>query len=258
MVIVVVISPIISFMLVVVLIVDRIATSLTAKTTVLGMVMSSASYALVVLTQDEKEGFLNFVPLHVGRLGGHQLLLLFAKASSSEQMPSLDLWWKCHIMVSQLAVEVVVLGRVLQEGLTRSPLELAEVPVEAIRKLDRPVILKGFVQRLQHLLKGSRFLDLVDGKVLKELPCCASEASDDAQESFRFSFGDPHLHHIDGDPLPPFLVVGGCTAEQRDVGVLRGVVVSGGTRRSSSSRHCLRQWRGCRPGSTPGSQSPGT
>lgn len=50
MVIVVVISPIISFMLVVVLIVDRIATSLTAKTTVLGMVMSSASYALVVLT----------------------------------------------------------------------------------------------------------------------------------------------------------------------------------------------------------------
>ena len=91
MVIVVVISPIISFMLVVVLIVDRIATSLTAKTTVLGMVMSSASYALVVLTQDEKEGFLNFVPLHVGRLGGHQLLLLFAKASSSEQMPSLDL-----------------------------------------------------------------------------------------------------------------------------------------------------------------------
>ena len=91
MVIVVVISPIISFMLVVVLIVDRIATSLTAKTTVLGMVMSSASYALVVLTQDEKEGFLNFVPLHVGRLGGHQLLLLLAKASSSEQMPSLDL-----------------------------------------------------------------------------------------------------------------------------------------------------------------------
>ena len=144
-------------------------------------------------------------------------------------------------MVSQLAVEVVVLGRVLQEGLTRSKLELAEVPVEVIRKLDRPVILKGFVERLQHLLKGSRFLDLVDGEVLKELPCCASEASDDAQESFRFSFGDPHLHHIDVDPLPPFLVVGGCTAEQGDVGVLRGVVVSGGTRRSSSSRHCLRQ-----------------
>ena len=46
-------------------------------------------------------------------------------------------------MVSQLAVEVVVLGRVLQEGLTRSPLKLTEVPVEVIRKLDRPVILKG-------------------------------------------------------------------------------------------------------------------
>ena len=144
-------------------------------------------------------------------------------------------------MVSQLAVEVVILGRVLQEGLTRSPLKLAEVSIEIIRKLDRPIILKGFVESFQHLLKGSRFLDLVDGEVLKKLPCCAGEASDDAQESFRFSFGDPYLHHIDVNPFPPFLVVGGCTAEQRDVGVLRDVVISGGTRRSSSSRHCLRQ-----------------
>ena len=53
MVVVIVISPIIWFMLVVVLIVDRIATSLAAKTTVLGMVMSSASYGLVVLILPE-------------------------------------------------------------------------------------------------------------------------------------------------------------------------------------------------------------
>ena len=42
---------------------------------------------------------------------------------------------------------------------------------------------------------------------------------------FRLSLGHPHLHHSDGELLPPLLVVGGLSTEQWDVGDLGGGVV---------------------------------
>ena len=84
-------------------------------------------------------------------------------------------------MLSQLVVEVVMLRGVVQEGLSLSTLKAAEVAIEVIRKLDRLVILKGLVQGLEDLVEGS---SLLNGKVLQELPCSPSEASDHIQKSF--------------------------------------------------------------------------
>jgi hypothetical protein len=71
----VVIGPsIISIRLFITFIVDGIATSLAARTMVMGM-MTSSTFRLLVLRQDGKEAFLYFASLHVGRLRRDKLLV---------------------------------------------------------------------------------------------------------------------------------------------------------------------------------------
>ena len=71
----VVIRPsIISIRLFITFIVDGIATSLAARTMVMGM-MTSSTFRLLVLPQDGKEAFLYFASLHVVRLRRDKLLV---------------------------------------------------------------------------------------------------------------------------------------------------------------------------------------
>ena len=123
-------------------------------------------------------------------------------------------------MVGQLVVEVVMLGGVFKEGLASASVKRDEVLVEVMRQLDGLVILKGLVEDLEHLLEGACLLDVLDREVLQELPSRPSQRADDAEQAFSFTLGHPHLHHIDGESLPPLLVVRRCTTEQGDVGIL--------------------------------------
>ena len=184
------------------------------------LLMLSTSQRFMALPKDQEHCFLHPVALHRWSLGHYELFLLLCEASFSQKVPSLNLVWESDMVVGQLVVEMVMLGGVLKEGLARASVKRDEVLVEVMRQLDGLVILKGLVEDLEHLLKSSGLLNVLDGEVPQELPSPPSQRADDAQQAFSFTLGHPHLHHIDGESLPPFLVVRRCTTEQGDVGIL--------------------------------------
>ena len=187
-----------------------------------------SSHSLEVLAQHQEERLLDLALLQARGLCQHQLTLLARQASTSEEVPPLDLVWQRHLVVSQPVVELVMQGAIVQQRLTTVSLEATEVLVEVARELNSVVILKGLVQQLQQTAEGIALFNILQRECLNNFPGCSTEAGDQVEDTFRLPLQQLHLGHIEVDPLPPFAVVTGCTAEQRHVVVLvHGVVTNG-------------------------------
>ena len=104
-------------------------------------------------------------------------------------------------------------------------LEATEVLVEVARELNSVVILKGLVQQLHQTVEGIALLHILQRESFHNLPGCSTQAGDQVEDTFRFSFEQLHLGHVQGDPLSPLAVVAWGTAEQGHIVVLghRGV-----------------------------------
>ena len=184
-----------------------------------------SGHSLEILAQHQEKRLLDLVLLQGGRLCQHQLALLARQSSAAQQVPSLHLGRQRHLVVGQPVVELVVLGAVVQQGLTTVSLEAAEVLVEVARELDSIVILEGLVQHLEELVEGIALLHILQRERFDQLPSRARQAGDQVEDPLSFSLQELHLGHVQGDPLSPLAVVTWGTAEQRNVVVLghRGV-----------------------------------
>lgn len=153
-----VLRPIIVWVVLVILIVNCIATTFATEVAVVSM-MAASSYRLVILTQQEKEGFLPCTLLR-SIPGACAVTSCRCSPVSPARLN------RCHpcTLLGNVASWSANLYCVAQEGLARPPLKSTEVSIEVIRKLGRLVILKSFVEDLEDLVEGTSLLCLLNGE----------------------------------------------------------------------------------------------
>lgn len=137
---------------------------------------SMSSNMSVILSKNEKHGLLDFVALQGWGLGDNQLALLFAKPSSSHQMPPLNKTRKADLVVLQLPGALIIVRHVLQKRLARTSMQMSEELVKVLGQLHATVVPKRLVHHLQDAVQRVRLFGIGQVIALHQLPCCAAQS----------------------------------------------------------------------------------
>ena len=132
-------------------------------------------------------------------------------------MPTLNGLWQFHLMLLKLPVGLFVFGDIEQQGLAAWPLKKVEVSFKVGGELYSSIVCEVGVQSLDDAVECTISFKFFDAPVLEQPPGHTSEGTDDVEDRFTLSFGEGHLPLVKMDPLPPFAVVSGLTAERGDI-----------------------------------------
>ena len=161
---------------------------------------------LVVLSQNQVQGFLYLQLLQLWCLSDDHLTLLLGDVRLLQQKPSLDLWRDLDAVLFNLAKLLIMVSHKVEQGLTWSAAQVSEVGIKILRQSNTGIVMKCLVKHFQQRLESAIFIDLCEVKILNQTPCSTLKRSNDVQNAFSLSFLKTHFQMVNIDPFPPLLI----------------------------------------------------